>query len=79
MKNYKLYYHPECPFSQKVLTFIDENNIENIELLNVNDESNKKDLEEKAGKVQFPGLLIDNENIMFESDDIIEYLDKEFL
>lgn len=76
MKNLSLYFFPECPFCQKVLKFIDENDIKDIEFLDIKkDEKNKEALIEKGGKNQVPALLHDGQ-ILYESDDIIDYLKK---
>ena len=73
MKGLTLYYFPECPFCQKVLKYAGENGIE-FNLLDIKkDEKNAEDLIKKGGKKQVPALLIDDK-IMYESDDIIEYL-----
>ncbi|CDZ74599.1 Glutaredoxin [Peptoniphilus sp. ING2-D1G] len=74
MQNLNLFFFPECPFCQKVLKFIDENKIEGIELRDINkDEAKEKELIHLGGKRQVPALKI-GDKIMYESDDIIEYL-----
>ena len=72
---YQLYYFPECPFCQKVLNWIKDNNFE-IELKNINETSeNKEKLLELGGSGQVPFLYNQEKNIaMHESDDIIKYL-----
>jgi len=71
---YKLYYRPECPFCQKVLNFIEEKGIE-VNLLDINEESNQQELMEKGGRQQVPFLVDEtNDMSMYESDDIIEYI-----
>lgn len=76
MKDLALYYKPECPFCQKVLAFMEDNGIE-IELRNIHEGDNEKDLEDLGGKAQVPGLLKDGK-IMYESDDIIAFLKENF-
>lgn len=71
MKNLKLYIRKTCPFCDKVLRYIKENNILNIEIIDVSE--NEKELEEKGGKNQVPCLLIDD-YYLYESLDIINYL-----
>ena len=74
MSKLKLYIRETCPFCKKVLDYMDENNIEDIELIDISkDEMAKKELEEKGGKNQVPCLKIDD-RYMYESLDIIEYL-----
>ncbi|MDY2986566.1 MAG: glutathione S-transferase N-terminal domain-containing protein [Peptoniphilus sp.] len=78
MKNLKLYYKPTCPYCVKVLNYMDENNIETIELLNVDEiDGLRAELNERGGKTQVPALDIDGK-IMYESDEIVEYLKANF-
>lgn len=78
MKNLKLYYKPTCPYCVKVLNYMGENNIETIELLNVDEiDGLRAELAERGGKTQVPALDIDGK-IMYESDDIVEYLKANF-
>ncbi len=71
---YTLYYKSTCPFCQKVLAFIKENNI-TVDLKDIMDQEHADALIAKGGKQQVP-FLIDSENdtSMYESDDIIAYL-----
>ncbi len=74
----KLYYKETCPFCQKVLRFIKNKNIEGVELVDIKaDEANEQYLIEKGGKDQVPCLFIDGEP-MYESMDIIKFLDEKF-
>ena len=74
----KLYYKAECPFCKKVLRFIDNKKIEGVELVDIKaDEANKKYLIEKGGMDQVPCLFIDGKP-MYESMDIIKFLDEKF-
>lgn len=77
MKDLALYYKPECPFCQKVLGFLNENNIE-IEQRNIHEGDNEKDLKDLGGKAQVPGLLKDGK-ILYESSDIINYFKENLL
>lgn len=78
MKNLKLYYKPTCPYCVKVLNYMGENNIETIELLNVDEiDGLRAELNERGGKTQVPALDIDGK-IMYESDEIVEYLKANF-
>ncbi len=71
MKELKLYVLPACPYCKKVRRFLDKNGIE-VEILDVNEEENQRQLMEIGGKDQVPMLLVDG-TPLYESDDIIEY------
>ena len=74
----KLYYKAECPFCKKVLRFIEKKGIKGVELVDIKaDEANEKYLIEKGGMDQVPCLFID-EKPMYESMDIIKFLDEKF-
>ena len=76
--DFKLYYKAECPFCKKVLRFIDNKKIEGVELVEIKaDEANEKYLIEKGGMDQVPCLFIDGKP-MYESMDIIKFLDEKF-
>ena len=66
LDNMVLYYKPTCPFCQKVLAFMEEEDIA-LPMRNT--------LEPGVGdgKIQVPCLVVDGEP-MFESDDIIRFL-----
>ncbi|WP_066306322.1 glutaredoxin family protein [Atopobium deltae] len=73
----QLYHRPTCPYCVKVLRFIEQHNM-HIELHNVSEsETDARFLAEKGGKSQVPCLFIDGEPL-YESDDIIQYLDRAF-
>lgn len=70
----KLYYYPTCPYCRKVTRFIDKNDLDQIELKNINqDQEAEAELIETGGKRQVPCLFIDDEPL-YESDDIINWL-----
>ena len=75
----ELYYFPTCPFCKRVLKRIDELGIEDkIVLKNTRaDDEAAATLLAVGGKQQVPCLFIDGEPL-YESLDIIAYLDKEF-
>ena len=74
MADLKLYIGSYCPFCIKVKNFINKNNIQGIEYVNINkDEKAKEHLIEVGGKKQIPCLMIDDKPL-YESRDIIEYL-----
>ncbi|MFY9282874.1 MAG: glutaredoxin [Miniphocaeibacter sp.] len=71
----ELYYKSTCPFSRKVLNFIEENNIKDkivFKDIDLN-EYDRETLEKVGGKVQVPCLFIDGKP-MYESDEIINFL-----
>ncbi len=73
MPNLTLYYMETCPYCQKVLGFMHDNEI-TLDLKNVLDNPRFRDeLLEAGGKTQVPALDIDG-TIMYESDDIINWL-----
>lgn len=79
MANYRLFYKEGCPFCIKVRNFIKENNIEGIEEVDIHaDPANEKYLIEKGGQDMVPCLFLDEEP-MYESEDIIQYLKDHFL
>lgn len=73
MSKLTLYYKPTCPYSQKVLRYMESNNIV-IPLKNINESSEiLEELIVTGGKKQVPCLVIDGE-ALYESDDIIAWL-----
>lgn len=65
-----------CPYSQKVMRFMKENNIP-YHKHDVEDSENLEELIELGGEQQVPFLYDeDNDISMYESDDIIEYVSK---
>ena len=75
MANLELYYLNTCPYSQRVLQFIKDNNLVNqIRLKEIKSNDEYRDtLENIGGRLQVPCLFVDGEP-MYESEDIIEYL-----
>lgn len=73
---YELYYYPECPYCQKVLRFMDSAGItDRVTLKNIHvDGEAASTLERVGGKRQVPCLFVDGAPL-YESDDIIAYLD----
>ena len=73
MTDLTLFYRSMCPYCQKVLTFIEENNI-SLELKDVsgNPEA-RQELMTVGGKTQVPCLSIDGK-ALYESDDIIQWI-----
>ena len=72
-----LYYMPSCPYCKPVVAKIKRENLP-VTLKNVSANSTyRQELIAKGGKAQVPCLLI-NGRAMYESSDIMEYLDNNF-
>ncbi len=70
----ELYVLDSCPYSQKVMKYLEENNIEYIKH-DVSEPENYEALQEIGGKSQVPFLFDKDKDLkLYESDDIIEYL-----
>ena len=68
-----LYYIPTCPYSKRVLAFIEEQGLE-VPLKNIeNDPKSTEELLHLGGKSQTPCLFIDGKPL-YESQDIIDWL-----
>jgi glutaredoxin len=67
-----LYWKPGCPYCEKVIKVIKEDNIP-TEMRNIQDAKYRKELIEKGGKQQVPCLFIDGKPL-YESKDIIDWL-----
>ena len=75
MPDVTLYYKPTCPYCQKVLAYMDQNGI-NLRLKDVlASPENKQELIKIGGKGQVPCLVTDGK-ALYESDDIIKWLGK---
>jgi glutaredoxin 3 len=72
MDDLVLYYSPWCPYCQKVIRFMESNDIQ-IEMRPTSDSDAKETLMQVGGKNQVPCLFIEGKPL-YESDDIIEYL-----
>ncbi|MDR1422077.1 MAG: glutathione S-transferase N-terminal domain-containing protein [Coriobacteriales bacterium] len=77
MDELSLYYLPTCPYSLKVLRFMETNGIV-IDLKSTTEPVNKERLLAVGKKNQVPCLFI-GEQALYESDDIIDYLKQRFL
>lgn len=80
VKNLSLYQFYACPFCIKVRRTMRRLNLE-IKTIDAQDKINKLKLIEKGGKFMVPCLKIkENKNTvwLYESDAIIDYLDKRF-
>lgn len=70
-KNLELYVLNGCPYCNKVLAYLDEEDIQ-VDSKYIEEKENEDYLIENGGKRQVPCLFIDGEP-MYESDDIIAY------
>jgi len=67
-----LYYFNECPYCQKVLSYLKQAG-KTVEMRNTRESAAFKDeLKQQGGKTQVPCLMIDGK-ALYESDDIIEW------
>jgi glutaredoxin 3 len=77
MSDLVLYMRPTCPYCRKVMTFMDKQDI-SIPMRDVSrDPAAHEELVRTGGMAQVPCLFIDGKP-MYESDDIIAYLRKEY-
>ena len=76
MHEYTLYYFPSCPYCRKVLRFMESAGI-TVPMKNTLQDGNDRELALLGGKNQVPALSIDG-RILYESDDIIQYLKDSF-
>lgn len=74
-----LYMKPTCPFCRRVVAVLDRLSID-IEQKDISDnDAYAAELVEKGGKQQVPFLLDEaNDIALYESDDIVAYLQKEY-
>ena len=69
-----LFILPTCPYCRKVLNYLDTTDIK-YNILNIDDKSNYDAMMRLGGKRQVPFLFdSDNNVVMYEYSDIIEYL-----
>ncbi len=78
MDGYKLYIMETCPYCVSVINFIKKKGLE-IELVDIRDDRADRDfLKEVGGKVQVPALLMEDGSFMYESKEIIDYINMRF-
>ena len=74
----QFYFKRGCPFCKRVLETLHEEIAEDFEVhYKMRHPENEKIVHEKGGKVQFP-LMLDEDVVMYESDAIIAYLQKNY-
>ena len=77
MENMKLFVGTVCKYCKKVENFLEENNID-LPIVNIQENRNAlTELIDKGGKRQVPCLYHDG-SYLYESDDIIDFLKKEY-
>lgn len=73
-----LYVAIPCPFCVLVVDYIKENNINDINIIDTEWDSEKhQELRKKYGKTQVPLLVIDDKP-MYESRDILDFLRRKY-
>lgn len=77
MTTYELYIMPGCPYCRKVLGYPQRRGVE-IPLRDITrDPDARATLARVGGKIQVPCLFIDGDPL-YESDDIVNYLDRNY-
>lgn len=72
LENHTLYYKKSCPFCQKVLRFMEANDVR-MDTRDTTQPGNQDDLVRIGGKKQVP-CLVRGGKALYESDDIVAYL-----
>ncbi len=68
-----LYYSPQCPYSQKVLSYLKDSGMK-IPMKNVRlDRTARQELEQQGGHLIVPCLIV-NGNPIYNANDIIDWL-----
>ncbi len=76
MEKLTLYVGTTCPFCKKVESFMEEKGIDSVEIKNIDEDKEAREyLIEKGGNKQVPCLFI-GEKPLYESLDIIKYLNE---
>jgi glutaredoxin 3 len=76
MSELTLYHSAGCPYCQKVSRFMEMKGI-TVPMKSTWEDNNREELIAIGGKPQVPCLVIDGK-AMYESDDIIAWLDKNY-
>lgn len=72
MENLKLYILQTCPYCNKVRSYLDGKDFD-VELMDISDPANEEELIRIGGKRQVPFLYVNEDEFLYESDDIIEW------
>lgn len=76
MENLRLFTSTYCPYCERVKLVMKNKGITGVEIINIDTDPDMRDyLIEKGGKKQVPCLFI-GDNPMYESQDIIKYLEE---
>lgn len=76
MEKLTLYVGTTCPFCKKVESFMEEKGIDSVEIKNIDEDKEAREyLIENGGKKQVPCLFI-GDKPLYESLDIIKYLNE---
>jgi len=75
-----LFHREECPYCVKVRQFMSNNKISYTSIVSPPGSPSRKILNKLGGKEQVP-FLVDTDvgEMMYESDDIVEYLQKNYV
>lgn len=78
--HHKLFHRQACPYSKKVRDYIENHGLrQSIEYRDIGEDPiAAEELAEAVGKTQVPCLMFEGKP-MLESDEIIHYLDKNFV
>ena len=77
MHQLSLYYFSGCPFCQKVLRYLESKDIK-VTLKDTHEkEQFRQELLKAGGKTQVPCLVVDG-RALYESDDIVEWLKRNY-
>ena len=72
MPELTLYFMPTCPFCQKVVKYLEQNDISVTMKNTAANSQTRQELLSIGGKTQVPCLVIDGKTL-YESDDIIQW------
>ncbi len=75
-----LFHREECPFCLKVRQFMSDNRVSYVSVVSPKDSPSRKVLMKLGGQQQVPFLVdTDKGEMMYESNDIIEYVKKNYV
>lgn len=74
-----LVHKEECPYSQKVRTFLSDNNLSYVSLVSKSGAPSREVVKGLGGQDQVPFLIdFDEGKSMYESDEIVKYLEEKY-
>lgn len=75
-----LFHREECPYCLKVRQFMSDNQVSYVSVVSPKGSPSRKVLMKIGGKEQVPFLVdTDKGEMMYESDDIVEYVRKNYV